>query len=454
MAPARLSPLDASFLEVESPTAHMHVGWAATFAPPEGARRPSFEDLRDHIARRLCRAPRYRQRLAQVPLGIDTPVLVDDSDFDVVRHVRRSDASTLGEVTDAVMSAPLDHSLPLWELWIADRLEDGRIGVVGKVHHCLVDGVAAVELAAMLLDPEPDPEPIEPDGWRPAPTPDALTLAAGGVRDRASRQLGLMRAPVAAVSKPKRLFGFAEDARRAASALADSFGSPAPESPLNEPISSDRHVATVARPLGQLRDVSRRFATKLNDVLLAVSAGGMRRFLERRDEEPIPLRTMVPVNVRDGDGDDLGNHISFIFVDLPCQEPDPLVRLMRVYVDTSRRKLGGVPRGADSVLKTVGYAPRVVQQAAAHLAASPRTYNLVVSNIPGPPETMYMLGCRLEQAFPIVPLADRHALSIGMTTVAGTACFGLYADRETLPDADLLARDVEDSIDELLELSA
>ena len=131
-----------------------------------------------------------------------------------------------------------------------------------------------------------------------------------------------------------------------------------------------------------------------------------------------------------------------------------LVSLMRVYVDTSRRKLGGVPRGADSVLKTVGYAPRVVQQAAAHLAASPRTYNLVVSNIPGPPETMYMLGCRLEQAFPIVPLADRHALSIGMTTVAGTACFGLYADRETLPDADLLARDVEDSIDELLELSA
>ena len=155
MASNRLSALDVSFLDVETASAHMHVGWAAAFDPPDEGPAPSFEQFRDHIGRRLHRAPRYRQRLAGVPLGVARPVWVDDDLFDITRHVRRADGANLAEVAGSVLSTPLGRDRPLWELWIADRLDDGRIGVIGKAHHCMVDGIAAVELAAVLLDPAP-----------------------------------------------------------------------------------------------------------------------------------------------------------------------------------------------------------------------------------------------------------------------------------------------------------
>jgi WS/DGAT/MGAT family acyltransferase len=150
MAPNRLSALDASFLDVETASAHMHVGWAAAFDPPDERPAPSFEQLRDHIARRLQRAPRYRQRLAGVPLGVARPVWVDDERFDITRHVRPAGPAALGELAGSVLSTPLSRERPLWELWISDRLDDGRIGVVCKAHHCMVDGIAAVELATVL----------------------------------------------------------------------------------------------------------------------------------------------------------------------------------------------------------------------------------------------------------------------------------------------------------------
>src|SRR2546423_6359853 len=191
MSRSRLTPLDASFLEVESPTAHMHVGWAAAFAHPRDRRRPCFTELRDHVGGRLGRAPRYRQKLAQVPLGVSDPVWVDDSDFDIAHHVHRARSGDLREVVDAVMSTPLDRSRPLWELWIADRLDDGRVGVVGKAHHCMVDGIAAVELATLLLDPSAEPPAPKPDGWRPAGAPSGLRLLARGALDRGRRSASL-----------------------------------------------------------------------------------------------------------------------------------------------------------------------------------------------------------------------------------------------------------------------
>jgi diacylglycerol O-acyltransferase len=183
--------------------------------------------------------------------------------------------------------------------------------------------------------------------------------------------------------------------------------------------------------------------------MLAAVAGGMRTYLLRRGEEPVALKAMVPVSVR-SPGDVLGNHISFVFADLPCDEPDPLGRLYRVHATMSRRKQDGEPEGADLALKAAARAPAAVQQTLSRLIASPRTFNLVVSNIPGPSEPLYMLGCPLEATYPVVPLADRHALSVGMTTVCDRACFGVYADRETLPDAGILARDIDDAIAELL----
>src|SRR4051812_26887411 len=176
MSSTRLTSLDASFLEVESPTAHMHVGWAAIFAPPEDRRRPAFTELRDHVEKRLGRAPRYRQKLLGVPLGVSEPVWVDDPDFDGVRHIRRADSGDFRSIADSVLSQPLDHGRPLWELWIADRLDDGRIGVVGKVHHCMVDGIAAVELATLMLDPTPEAPAAELDEWRPDGAPTGLRL--------------------------------------------------------------------------------------------------------------------------------------------------------------------------------------------------------------------------------------------------------------------------------------
>jgi len=448
----RLSALDASFLEVESATAHMHVGWAATFTPPQDAQRPDFDELLHHIAARIGRAPRYRQRLAPVPFGVHEPEWTDHDDFDAAEHVRASDAEQLDELVADVLSRPLARDRPLWELWIADGLADGRIGMVGKAHHCMVDGIAAVELSTMLLDPEEHPRSAQPDGWRASPAPGPLALLGRGLIDRAREQLDLVRAPLGALTSPGRLLSVPGHAVRTAQAVGDALIPSASETPFNEPSSPHRHLATLHRPLIELRRVKSRFGVTVNDVVLAACAGAIREFLVARGHEPVRLKTMVPVNVRNGGADELGNRISFMFVGLPCDEPDPLMRLFSVNHQTSARKRGGVPEEADVVMRAAGYAPMPVQRVLSHLIASPRTFNLVISNIPGPRIPLYLRGCRLEEAYPVVPLSDRHAVSIGMMTVGDDACFGLYADRETLPDAAVLAERLDAAINELLDL--
>lgn len=455
MSESRLTTLDASFLEVESPSAHMHVGWAACFAEPRGRARPTFEELRDHIAGRMCRAPRYRQKLAEVPLGVNDPVWVDDPEFDIARHVRHSSSPDLDELADEVMSAQLDRDRPLWELWIADRVADGRIGVIGKAHHAMVDGLAAVELATLLLDPTPEPPAPEDDGWTPSSPPSGAKLLIDGLVDRAAEVLEVARWPLGLVRHPTRVMGVATDGLQSARALADSLRSATPETGLNEPISPRRHLAHAHRPLADLKRIKRRFDATVNDVVLAVASGGVRRFFERRGERPVPLKAMVPVSVRTEDGAGrLGNQISFVFVDLPCDESDPIQRLADVKEEVGKRKRSGEPEGADRVLKAFGYAPHTLQRVISHLVASPRAFNLVVSNIPGPREPLYMLGCELEESYPVVPIADRHALAIGFTTIKDEAFFGVYADRDSLPDADLLAECLDESAEELLALTS
>src|SRR6476661_7334149 len=216
MPTERLSALDASFLAVESPSAHMHVGWAATFAPPLDRPRPSFEALFEHIAGRLNRAPRYRQRLAPDALGLNAPLWIDAEDFDPAEHIHRSAAEQLEDLADAVLSEPLRRDRPLWEFWIAPELRDGRIGLVGKAHHCMVDGIAAVELGSLLLDVEPEPcAPDEQADWRPAPPPHAIELLARGAWDRGREQLGLLRTPLQLARAPLALPSFAVRASRA-----------------------------------------------------------------------------------------------------------------------------------------------------------------------------------------------------------------------------------------------
>jgi diacylglycerol O-acyltransferase len=446
MPPQRLSALDASFLAVESPSAHMHVGWAATFAAPEHGPRPGFGELFAHIAGRLGRAPRYRQRIAPDALGLHAPLWVDAEDFDPAEHIHHSAAERLEDLADAVLSEPLRRDRPLWEIWIAPALADGRIGLVGKAHHCMVDGLAAVELGSLLLDFDAEPSAVEADEWRPAPTPHALELLARGAFDRAREPLGLLKAPLELARAPLALPRFA---LRTGRALAGAVLPVAPPSLLNAPSSPDRHLATARRPLDELRAIKNHHGVTVNDVLLAAVAGALRLHAERRQERPRDLKAMVPVNVRSDAVGELGNRITFMFVELPASSPDPLDRLWRVSDATRTRKEAGVPEDADAAMQALSYAPRTLQKAAAHALASPRVYNLVVSNIPGPRIPMYLRGCRLREAYPVVPLSERHALSIGMTTIGADACFGLYADPETLPDSDLLALDLHAALDEL-----
>jgi diacylglycerol O-acyltransferase len=454
MSHDRLSSLDAAFLDVESSTAHMHVGWAALFQAPEHGRRPTFRQLRDHVGRRLHRAPRYRQRLAEAPLAASNPVWVDDERFDLARHVRHSRVRNFGDVVDSVLSTPLERDRPMWELWIADRLDDGRIGVLGKVHHCMVDGLAAVELAALLLDPSPDPEPVQPDRWRPDDPPVLEQLVAQAVADRARWAVRMGTLPVRLAAQPRRVLGAAQRGLAAVRAAGHSVGpAPAPTS-LNPPLSGRRHLAGVARPLDDLRRIARRHGATVNDVVLAVSAGALRRFMRRRDEPPTNLKTMVPVSRRSPDAaGGLGNDVSFVFVDLPCEEPDPVRRVKDVQAAMSECKDDDVPEGAGAMLDAFGQAPRPLRRAVARAFASPRAFNLTVSNIPGPPQPLYMRGCRLDEVYPVVPLAERHAASIGMTTVNGRSFFGVYADQDSLPDADLIAEGIDESVEELLARS-
>jgi diacylglycerol O-acyltransferase len=448
MTSPRLSALDASFLSVETPTAHMHVGWVAEFAASAEQVVPSFRELRDHIERRISRAPRYRQKLAAVPLGVNAPEWIDDPAFSIDRHVYWANGS-LDDLADEVMSIPLRRDRPLWEIWIYQNEADREFALVGKAHHCMIDGMAALELASLILDPTSTPIEPTPERWKAGAEPGADWLLARGLRDLIGDQVDLVRHVRRAVATPHTTVRETVMGALRAVRAVDHLLRPAPASLLNEALSPLRRLATARRPLEDLRTIKAAYGTTINDVVLAAVAGGIRTYLLRRGEEPVELKVMVPVNIRQP-GEIMGNHISFVFAELPCQEPDPVGRLYQVHTAMSRAKREGQPEGSDLVLKTASYTPVTVQQTLSRLFASSRAFNLVVSNIPGPSEPMYMLGCPLRAVYPMVPLADHHTVSVGMLTVHDQACIGVYADREALPDVELLAKDIDDAITELL----
>jgi len=455
MSLAPLSALDAAFLSLESDHAPMHVGWAALFDPPARGEAPSFDDIRRHIAGRLGRAPRYRQKLAAIPLGLGDPVWVDDPSFDVAEHVLRARRRDFGALVDEVLSAPLRHDRPLWELWIADRLPGGQIGVVGKAHHCLVDGLAAVELMALLLDatPEPGGGGSDDEGWLPRAVPSAMALARDALGHRIDEALGLARLPMSLAREPAGLLELPGQAWRAARAVAHTAAPLAPRSRLNGDMTALRHLACHSRPLEDLKVIKRRFGTTINDILLSASAGALRGLAEERDEAPRPVKAMVPVSVQAPD-ERWGNRIAFLFLGLPCDEADPVWRLRDIHVAMRDRKREGEPEGADALLNFVAHAPRAVRRFASKVISSPQLSNLTISNIPGPQMPVYLMGCEVRHAYPVVPLTHGHGISIGMTTVNARACFGVYAQAELADDADAIARGIEASIGELLERAA
>jgi WS/DGAT/MGAT family acyltransferase len=453
VSPAPLSALDAAFLSLESDQAPMHVGWAALFDPPRDGKRPRFADVREHISRRLGRAPRYRQKLAAIPLGLGEPVWVDDPGFDIADHVLRAAHRDFGTLVDEVMSAPLEHDRPLWELWIAEDLEGGQIGVVGKAHHCLVDGLAAVELMALLLDATPQADVGSGDGWTARVPPSTLALARDALGHRIDEALGLARLPLSWAREPATLRELPAQAWRMARAAAHTASPPALPSRLNGDMSALRHLACHSRPLEDLKVIKRRFGTTINDVLLSASAGALRDLAADRSEAPRTVKAMVPVSVQAPD-ERWGNRIAFLFLGLPCDEPDPVWRLRDVHVAMRDRKREGEPEGADALLNVVSHAPRAVRLMASKIISSPQLSNLTISNIPGPQIPLYLMGCEVREAYPVVPLTHGHGISIGMTTIHERACFGVYAQADLTDDADRLARGIDRSIGELLERAA
>jgi WS/DGAT/MGAT family acyltransferase len=448
MSAARLSPLDASFLAIESPTAHMHVGWIALCAAPAEGPVPSFRDLRDHIGARLGRAPRYRQKLAPVPLALRAAEWVDDERFSLDRHVYPA-SGPLRDLVDEVMSMPLRRDRPLWEMWICHEIDEAGFAIVCKAHHCMVDGLAAVELGSLLFDPTPEIGVCRRNRWHARPRPRAEWLLARGVWELAGESVALATRPLRALATPRRTFRQTlAGTVRLTKALNQSMQA-APACALNAPLSPGRRVAWVERPFADLRAIRHAYGGTINDVILAAVAGALRAHLISHGERPVALKVMVPVNVRSA-GDVLGNHLSFVFTELPCDQADPLTRLHQVQAAMNRRKRDGAAQGAQIALRLASHTPVALQHAVSRLVASPRTFNLAVSNIPGPGEQLYLRGSPLLSVFPVVPLADGHAVSVGMTTIHDRACFGIYADGEAVTDVDTLARSVDDAITELL----
>jgi len=449
---ARLSALDAAFLSLEAPHAPMHVGWAAQFAARADGSRPSFEEVRAHISSRLGRAPRYRQRLAEVPLGLGDPVWVDDPEFDIADHVLCAGHGDFQRLADEVMSAPLQHDRALWELWIAPELDDGQFGVVGKAHHCLVDGLAAVELMALLLDPTPETETGDEEDWEPHAGPGALELAAEAMRHQADKALDIAKLSLGYALEPARLLDLPGQAWRGTRALVHATSPLAPPSRLNGAMSPMRHLACHSRSLEDIKTIKRRLDTTVNDVLLTATAGALRELAQERGEPLREIKAMVPVSV-EAPSERWGNRIAFLFLELPTAEADPVWRLREIHVAMRDRKREREPEAVDAIFSAVSYAPRAVRKVASRLLASPRLSNLTVSNIPGPQVPLYLMGCEAKRAYPVVPLTDGHGISIGMTTIQDQACFGIYAQAELAEDAERLAHGIDREIDELLSRS-
>jgi diacylglycerol O-acyltransferase / wax synthase len=458
--PERLSAIDGSFLRVETPSAHMHVAWSATFRAPCEGPGPTLARLRRHIAARLELVPRLRRRLAFAPPGMGEPFWVDDPEFDVANHVlalgragTELDDRRFAALCDEFLSVPLARDRPLWEIRLAARLGDGRCGLVAKIHHALVDGRSAVEVAQLLFDVEPGPVvPALPARWQPAPAPGSAGLGARALMTAAGESLRAARGVAGMAGEPRAAAGrIAGTLRRAALAAGEDLLRPAPSSALNARIGPRRALVRHSIDLDAVGAVRRKAGGTINDVCLAVAAGGLRELALARGEEPRSLKVMVPVNVRaDEESGSLGNRISFVFVDLPLEVPRARTRLARIRHATEGFKQAGRPAGAQTVFGALGLLPDPLRGVAARAVASPRAYNLTISNVPGPGFPLYMLGAELLEAHPVVPIADRHALSIGIFRYRERLNFGLYADPEAFPQVSELPGALDASLDGLL----
>jgi diacylglycerol O-acyltransferase len=453
----RLSRLDASFLYLEEPGTPMHVGGLLVLDTPPGG----VDALAALVEARLPLVPRYRQRVVEVPGQLANPVWVDDPEFNIDYHVRRSGLPRPGteaqllDLVSRLTSRPLDRKRPLWEVYLVEGLADGRVAVITKTHPALVDGLSAIDIGQVLLDVAPDAPAPEPAPWKPRRPPGGAELvlqALDEYRRRPSSAVETARAAITDVrSTAARLGGLAGGLLRTARQAV----LPAPNSPLNAPIGRQRRVALARAELGDIKTIRKAHGGTVNDVLLNVVTGALREWLLSRGEPVVAgtsVRALVPISMRDDDAV-VGNRVSSYLVDLPVGEPNPRVRLTRLSYAMRGTAQQGRTVGADSLIALTGFAPPTLHALGARAARSlsRRLFNLVVTNVPGPQVPLYAAGSRMLEVFPVVPLASGQGLAVGMTSYHGRVFFGLNADRDSVGDVDVLADLIEQEVAELVE---
>ena len=458
MAPQRLSPLDVSFLHVEDEVSHMHLGSIGMFEGPA----PSEDELLRAIEAKLHLAPRWRQRVRFVPLEAGRPVWVDDPHFHLPYHVRRTGlpapggTEELDRLVGRVMSLQLDRNRPLWELWVVEGLADDRWALISKLHHAMVDGISGSNLINVLLDEERDPPHRPVPGWKAEPEPSPAWLVADALVERAQWPLREARSIAGALGDP---VGWASHAAQTLQGLAAYSGIARrpPPTRLNGPLSPHRTWAGSRAQLSDVREIREVLHGTVNDVVLAAISGGFRVLLASRQEDIArdrTLRTLVPVSVRaKGASGEYDNRVSAMFAELPIGIADPVARLASIRNQMRHLKRTHEAVAGEVLTSMTGFAPELLLGLGARLATRvPQSnVNTVTTNVPGPQKPLYLVGKRMLEALPYVPLGGHVRVGVAIYSYDGGLGFGVTGDAATAQDVQVLADGIVAGMDELLE---
>jgi len=457
----RLRPRDLAFLELETPTTPRHNATVEVFEPGEsGFDYDRFVAL---ILDRIPFVPRYRQRVQSVPGHLANPVWIDDDHFDIGYHVRRSalprpgNAEQLRELVARIISRPLDRQRPLWEIYFVEGLADGRVALLYKTHQALVDGIETVDLGQVLLDKDPEVKILGGDEWRPHRHPSPAGLVASALRDNLTDgEVALDTARHTATSVLRTVDQITSRGSRVLAGLTGRR--PDRGNALSGELSQQRRIVGVETKLADYRTIREAHDGTINDVILATLTGALRAWLMTRAESMGGLKqiqAVVPVSVidRELEATSLGSQIAAHFVSLPIAEPSPVVRLHQVSYAFQAHKETGRAVAANRLAGIAGFAPTTFHAIGARVAATEmrRDFQLSITNVPGPQSPLYAAGAKMLRTFPLPPLLPNQALAIGVTSYDGTVFYGITADRDLVPDADVLGQCVTEALVELLD---
>ena len=447
-----MSAQDAMFLHVENDVTPMHIGGVSIFDGPP----PPFADVRAMIEGKLSHTPRYRQKVRFVPLGIGEPMWVDDPYFDIDYHLRHSAVPAPGTemqlraMAARVFSQHLDRARPLWELWMVEGLDDGRWALLSKVHHCMVDGVAATDLMSVMFDDSSEPAGAE--AWEPEREPSSVELVARSATQRVLDTAGSLSAALR--TRSELLQGAAGTARALA---AGATGLRPATSSLTGPIGPHRVWSWANTTLGDVKAVRSALGGTINDVVLTIITNGFRDLLEERGETigaDRVVRTMVPVSVRrPGEKGVYNNRVSAVFARLPVGIDDPTQRLEHIREQMDGIKSSKQAVAGDTLSQLSGFAPPMLLALGSRVMTRSARLNMdtATTNVPGPQRPVHALGHRLLVSYPYVPIVGTIRIVVAIFSYDGGLYFGVTGDRDHAPDVDVLTAGIEAGLGELLE---